>query len=86
MRAYLGDFKRLLDDGGLVFLTAFEEDVPNVEVNPPGYIFPSWEGELLCVRYNRTFFEGLARDAGFTMTLDHNTETHGQSAVWLNRT
>jgi SAM-dependent methyltransferase len=89
VRAYLREFTRLLAPGGGVYLSAFvEPNVEDVAINPPGYgRFPgAWEGPLHCVRFDRGFFEGLAREAGLVIErLDHSTETDGQSGVYLGR-
>jgi SAM-dependent methyltransferase len=86
--AYLQEFNRLLTPTGGVFLTAFvEDDVEDIAINPKGYGPIAWEGALHCVRFNGLFFDGLVRDAGFTISrVDHGTETDGQSAIYLQRT
>jgi hypothetical protein len=89
IRAYLGEFQRLLSDEGRVFLTAFLEDgVPDMEINPPNYgTFPGeWDGALHCVRYRRAFFEQMVGEAGLSVErFDHGSDTDGQSAVVLHR-
>lgn len=67
VRAYLGEFRRLLHPDGKLFLTAnLEEDVPDVSENPEGYRGrKSYCGPLASVRYNREFFEGLLDGSGF---------------------
>lgn len=68
VRAYLKEFQRLLRPGGRIYLTAFlEENVPEVEENPEGYLGREWTGSLHCVRYNREFFERLLNENGFRM-------------------
>lgn len=88
--AYLHEFRRLLAQGAMVFLTAFVEDnVEDMSVNPHGYgDFPGeWKGALHCVRYDRSFFEGLVRDAGLEIErVTHRSDTDGQSAVFIRRT
>jgi SAM-dependent methyltransferase len=85
--AYLREFRRLLAPEGRVFLTAFVEGgVPDIAINPPGYgSFPGeWSGALHCVRFDRTFFEGLVHDAGLAIDrFDHASDTDGQSAIFL---
>jgi SAM-dependent methyltransferase len=85
--AYLREFRRLLAPNGGVFLTAFVEDgVPEISINPPGYgSFPGeWSGALHCVRFDRSFFEGLVLDAGLVLDrFDHSSDTDGQSAIFL---
>jgi SAM-dependent methyltransferase len=87
IRRYLREFARVLRDGGGIFLTAFlEDDVPKMEVNPPGYLGVDWEGALHCVRYERGFFEELVDEAGLRIDrLDHRSDTNDQSAVFVRR-
>lgn len=66
VKTYLREFQRMLRPEGKIHLTAFiEENVPDVEENPEGYLGREWEGDLYCVRYERNFFEGLLDEAGF---------------------
>lgn len=66
VRAYLKEFHRILRPEGRIHLTAFvEENVPDVEENPEGYLGREWEGDLYCVRYERNFFESLLDETGF---------------------
>ncbi len=83
--AYLAEFRRLLAPAGGIFLTLFVEDnVPDVTVNPPDYRRPRWDGPLHCVRYSRTFFEGLLRAHSLTLEqLTYATETDGQSGLYI---
>lgn len=83
---YLAEFKRLLQAGGKVFLTAFvEESVPSFEENPKGYK-QNWHGALHCVRFDRNYFESLCKQHGFTVgSMSYATETDGQSAYKLVR-
>jgi SAM-dependent methyltransferase len=85
VRAYLREFRRLLDGAGRVFLTGFfEEGVPEMSVNPEGYR-RKWSGELHCVRYHRGFFESLAGEQGFQVgRFDYGQDTDGQSAMYLS--
>jgi SAM-dependent methyltransferase len=85
VRAYLGEFRRLLRPDGGVFLTAFvEAGVPDIEVNPAGYGPLQWRGPLHCVRYSVAFLERMMSEAGFAIVAnDHGTETDGQSAIYL---
>jgi len=83
---YLGEFRRLLRSEGTVFLTAFlEQGVPDAMENPPNYRM-KWNGPLHCVRYDLSFFTGLARDAGLRVSeFQYGQETDGQSAVYLSQ-
>jgi len=85
IKAYLTEFRRLLEPAGRIFFTAFvEEDVPQVMENPPGYRM-NWSGALHCVRYQKEFFESLVADAGFEVRMfEYGQETDGQSGFYLN--
>ncbi|HUP48268.1 MAG TPA: class I SAM-dependent methyltransferase [Thermoanaerobaculia bacterium] len=82
---YLRELARLLEDGR-VFLTAFiEQGVEPVAINPLAYRRP-WSGPLHCVRYERSFFDGMVRGAGLVVErFDAGTEIDGQSGVYLAR-
>lgn len=65
---YLSQLYNSLSNGGVMYLTAFiEEDVPNVEENPSGYLNKISSGALHRVRYEKAFFLGLAEKAGFSI-------------------
>ena len=83
---YAGELGRLVEPGGRVFLTAFvEEGVPAVEVNPPGYR-REWSGPLHCVRYERSFLEGVLARGGLVLErMEQGVETDGQSGLYLTR-
>lgn len=85
IRAYLAEFRRLLEPAGRVFLTAFvEEDVPQVMENPPRYRM-NWRGPLHCVRYQKEFFESLLANAGLKIrTFEYGQETDGQTGFYLS--
>jgi SAM-dependent methyltransferase len=56
-RIYLREMQRLVRPTGTVFLTGFvEDDVPNVSVNPDGYLGLKPAGPLFLVRYQRDHF------------------------------
>jgi SAM-dependent methyltransferase len=68
VRAYLREFRRILKPRGRVFLTAtVDEGVPRVTVNAPGYV-ANLMGPLHVVRYEKTFFFSLVKDAGFDVS------------------
>jgi len=73
--------------GGRAAVTAFvEEDVPDCEENPPGYLDLAWDGPLHCVRYERRFFEATMAEAGLAVSeFVHGRETDGQSLYVLRR-
>ena len=86
VRAYLSEFDRLLGPDGRVFFTGFVEDnVPDASVNPGNYRM-AWHGPLHCVRYERSYLEELAAEAGSRIDrLDHAIETDGQSGLYMTR-
>ena len=85
MKIYLRDFRRLLRPNGRVIFTAFtEENVPNVRINPPNYIFKKCQGALHIVRYRRQYLFKMIADAGFQIVhFGHRTELDAQSLVVL---
>lgn len=87
VEGYLHELRRILSPGGALFFTAFvEAGVPEVSVNPPGYV-RSWGGPLHCVRYERGYLERMLDEAGFAVEkLAHGTETDRQSAILARRT
>lgn len=87
VRAYLGEFARLVRTGGVAMVTAFvEDDVPDETVNPPGYQDIAWGGALHGVRFARTHFERMVADAGLRIArFDHGTAVDGQSRLTLSR-
>lgn len=86
VRSYLEEFRRILAPKGMVFLTAFvEENVPDEVVNPEGYRM-AWRGKLHCVRFSKSFFEGMLAANGLTIVkFDYETETDGQSGYYLQK-
>jgi len=88
VRAYLGEFSRLLSPSGVAFVTAFvEPDVPDEVVNPEGYLTLRWVGPLHCVRFSQSHFEGLVAGAGLAIRdTSHRTERDGLSPFLLGRT
>jgi SAM-dependent methyltransferase len=80
-RSAFRELRRLLLTGSFLVLTAFvEDDVRGVVVNPTGYGRVHWRGPLHCVLYQRSIFEGLAKDEGFqVLRMTYGGETEGQS-------
>lgn len=85
IKLYLMEFRRLLAPSGKVFLTAFiEENVPDMEINPPDYKM-TWSGPLHCVRYNKEFFISILENHNFEVNnFEYGNETNGQSAFYLS--
>lgn len=82
VRTYLKEFDRILLPDGRLYLTAFvEDDVPDVEENPEGYLGREWKGPLHCVRYDREFFEKLLEESGFRLDGFDTTRGKAQSSV-----
>ena len=68
-KIYLRDIHRLIKPGGRVFLSAFvERDVPNVTVNPEGYLGIVSTGPLQIVRYDTNYFLSILRDSDLKLT------------------
>ena len=86
VRAYLREFRRILQPDGGMFLTAFvEEGVPNVTENPEGYRL-KWRGRLHGVRYDKLFLESMLAQNGFRVDeFDYEAESSGQSGLYISR-
>lgn len=87
MRLYLSDFLRLLEDDGKVFFTTFvEEQVPNISINPDGYVHKKCSGKLLVVRYEKSYLFSILDEIGFMVErFSHRTEDNGQSGIYLRK-
>lgn len=87
MEVYLNDMKRMLAPNGKVFFTAFvEENVPDVSINPEGYIFEKYNSPLLVVRYEKDHIFSLISAAGLAIDkFNHGTEFLGQSSFYLSK-
>jgi SAM-dependent methyltransferase len=81
MRIYLRECARLLRKGGRVYITVFVENaVPNVTVNPPGYLI----GPLHVVRYERDCLNEVLHACGFQID-EFKHHSHGMlSALYLS--
>jgi SAM-dependent methyltransferase len=82
IRIYLNEFNNLLSLKGKIFMTGFfENDVPNMMINPDNYRM-KWQEPLHCVRYNKSYFEAMLKEYGFTIEyFEYETETDGQSVI-----
>lgn len=86
MKAYMNDLKRLLAPGGKVFFTAFvEEDVPDVTINPKGYLDKDYNTPLALVRYNKDYLFSIISSAGLNIDeFNYGTEFDRQSEFYLS--
>ena len=77
----------LLTPTGRAAVTAFvEDDVPDVAINPDGYLDLPLKGELHVVRFNRRFLEDLWWQAGLAVSeYRHGQDTDGQSLYVLRQ-
>lgn len=82
---YFPIISEILAPGGRAVVTAFVEDaVPACVENPPDYGPLMWNGRLHCVRYERSYFEGLFAKAGLAIeSFEYGNETDGQSLYVL---
>jgi SAM-dependent methyltransferase len=67
-RIYLQEIRRVAKPRARIFISAFvEEDVPDVSVNPDGYLGLSPQGPLHIVRYRRTYFLSFLHESGLSV-------------------
>jgi SAM-dependent methyltransferase len=87
LAVYFREFRRLLVEGGGVYLTAFLEDgVPPMTINPPDYLGGLWSGPRNCVRYETSFFLSLLEESGFRIErYVHAGGVAGQSLIAARR-
>ena len=87
MKAYLNDLKRMLAPGGKVFFTAFvEESVPEISVNPEGYLLDKYTGPLQVVRYEKNYLFSLIEQSGLRIDeFIYGQEFDGQSEFYLSQ-
>ena len=65
---YLEQLHKALGKKGVMYVTAFiEEDVPQIEENPEGYLDRHSVGPLHRVRYERAFFIDLFEKVRFNI-------------------
>jgi len=65
---YLEQLHKALGKKGVIYVTAFiEEDVPQIEENPEGYLDRHSVGPLHRVRYERAFFFDLFEKTRFNI-------------------
>lgn len=84
---YLNEFYRVIQRGGMIYLTAFiEENVCEIEENPDNYIDES-SGRLHRVRYEKNFFYNLVQDAGFKINnfMHHEIDRTKQSVLIIEK-
>ncbi|HYW33932.1 MAG TPA: class I SAM-dependent methyltransferase, partial [Balneolaceae bacterium] len=87
VRIYLHEMNRILAGGGKVYFTAFvEENVPDVAINPEGYLFDEFIGPLNVVRFEKNYIFSLISDAGLILDeFIYGTEFDGQSEFYLSK-
>lgn len=83
---YLAELRRILNENGRLFFTAFaEKDVPDMTVNPANYRNIEWKSALHCVRYNVDSLQALLVQCGFQVDeFVYEQETNGQSAFYVS--
>ncbi len=65
---YLDEFSRVMQSGGVLYVTGFvEENVPEMEENPEDYISEN-HGALFRVRYLKSFYLNMFTERGFTIS------------------
>ncbi len=86
MKIYLNDLKRMLSPGGKVFFTAFvEENVPDISINPKGYLLDEYTTPLQVVRYEKNYIFSLIAQAGLVIDdFIYGKEFDGQSEFYLS--
>ena len=86
VQTYLRELRRVVQQDGHIFFTAFAEPgVPDVSVNPPDYGDVEWEYDLHCVRFNHDFLMGMIAEADLQLDrFDYGQETNGQSALYVS--
>jgi SAM-dependent methyltransferase len=85
MLTYIRECARVLKPRGYLFATAFlANDVPDVSVNPPGYVFDRYDGPLHVVRYRTEYLTALWRSAGLLVRrMNIGAATDGQTELYL---
>lgn len=86
VQAYVAEIGRILRPGGRCFLTAcVEDDVPDVTINPEGYVPYACDTPLTVVRYSRQWLFAVFRQHG--LQLDefryHGSMFPKQSEIYL---
>lgn len=85
---YVSELSRIVRYGGRIFLTAFvEDDVPQVSINPTGYVPYDCTLPLCVVRHNKEHFFSLFKREGLTV---EDFRYHGgmfpkQSEIYLTK-
>jgi ubiquinone/menaquinone biosynthesis C-methylase UbiE len=87
---YLGEIARVLKPNGRMFATFYvEENVPDYEENPEGYMvekFGGLRGPLHCCRFRRGYVEQLIDAAGMRLLdLKHQCESQSGQSVLIAR-
>jgi ubiquinone/menaquinone biosynthesis C-methylase UbiE len=89
VESYIGEIARILRPQGRCFLTAcVEDDVPDVTLNPPGYVPYECKETLGCVRYSRQWLFSALRQRGLQVGdfRHHGSMFPKQSEIYLVKT
>jgi len=72
IKYYLSQMVRLLKPDGILYLTAFiEPEVPDISLNPPGYLGRESTGPLHRVRYSISYFTGMLEHHFNIISIEH---------------
>jgi cyclopropane fatty-acyl-phospholipid synthase-like methyltransferase len=87
VKILLRDFNRMLKTGGRLFLTSFTEDnVPDMEENPAGYLIAEYTYPRQIVRFEKKYFEKILNEQGFKVDIfEHRKEIDFQSGYYLTK-
>jgi len=86
VESYVGEIGRILRPQGRCFLTAcVEDDVPDVTINPRGYVPYACEEALTCVRYSRQWLFAAFQRHGLQVEefRHHGSMFPKQSEIYL---
>jgi SAM-dependent methyltransferase len=86
VEAYIGEIERILRPQGRCFLTAFvEDDVPDVTINPTGFVPYDYSDPLLVVRYSRRWLFSTFQQHGLQVEdfRYHKSMFPKQSEIYL---
>ena len=83
---YLEQLHKALGKKGVIYVTAFiEEDVPQIEENPEGYLDRHSVGPLHRVRYERAFFFDLFEKSDLISLISNTKNLNEQNKASLSQ-